>query len=915
MSSWPMHRMFWAGGLRPIYGRAGERMVINDFLAQVQRAGAVMGLYGQPGAGTTTLLELAQDQGRSAGLRVLVASGAAFGTTRLSGLAQVVEQLAADEPGSEPAGVRTRLDLWTSIDRPTPAATEALVAGTAAMLRAAAVRAPLLLTLDDGVDPDPAGRAVWSQVLDRVQGQAGLGFLGVVRPQHRGLLPAGAGQLEVLPLAEDAARQLLTQHSPGLPLSFVERILPVAAGNPLALEELSQQWDRRGPVADPGLPLELPLGERLRSSYQRRFSLLSNETRDLLLLRAVERHAPLPFEPTVALQPALDAQLIGRRPDRQVYFTHPMIGAALVDLATEQQRNRAHEIWADALAPEDPERSTYHRAAATLDPDEGLARALDAQAARAWLRGHERVAVETARTAARLSRGAVDRRRRLIDAAYAGVVSGRIGTAEKLLAEARKATTTATGSLTEVTVAAFLLLNGDGDVDSAARMLTTAIDAHADRDDDPDLAVRALFAVCALANRVDLWDGFTRFTQRLRSGSRSLARATAELGSGRIPADTAALDRALAGVSARTSPAELVWVATNAFLVQRSDELTPVLRAVLPAVHGGGDGTRTQLEFHLAHANLRAGRWDEALDVARSGRQALSPPREGLTSWALIGIEALIAAHRGDGETARAQAQEILTWAVPRKIGAARDLAGQVRGAVAMAQGEYEEAFRHLTQISPIGSPVRNLGASVQITLDLVQAAVRTDRRQLARAHVRALQEAQVPSLSPYLAMLVNAAAAMVADGPRASDLYEQALQPAVIERWPFEVARIRLAYGEHLRRLGAVSRSRDQLISARDIFAGLGAGPWTRRAIVELQASGDGRGGVHRLSPQERQIALLAASGLTNKQIGERLFLSPRTVGNHLHRVFPKLGVTSRAGLRGALSLLSVPSSGPPFG
>jgi DNA-binding CsgD family transcriptional regulator len=139
-------------------------------------------------------------------------------------------------------------------------------------------------------------------------------------------------------------------------------------------------------------------------------------------------------------------------------------------------------------------------------------------------------------------------------------------------------------------------------------------------------------------------------------------------------------------------------------------------------------------------------------------------------------------------------------------------------------------------------------------------------------------------------------------------ELFETALAIPGAERWPFDQARIQLAYGERLRRVKATTAARVHLTAARDTFQRLGARPWTTRAYDELRAAGltpgpGQAGGPASLTPQQRQIAHLAAAGLTNKQIGERLYLSPRTVSTHLHQLFPKLGVTTRAALRDALT------------
>ena len=144
-------------------------------------------------------------------------------------------------------------------------------------------------------------------------------------------------------------------------------------------------------------------------------------------------------------------------------------------------------------------------------------------------------------------------------------------------------------------------------------------------------------------------------------------------------------------------------------------------------------------------------------------------------------------------------------------------------------------------------------------------------------------------------------------DDEDATTLFEQALGVPAADQWPFDLARIQLAFGERLRRARATTRARQLLTAASDTFQRLDARPWTHRAGNELRASGLTIGqtdlfGPASLTPQQLEIAQLAAEGLTNKEIGERLFLSHRTVGTHLYQLFPKLGITSRAALRDAL-------------
>jgi DNA-binding CsgD family transcriptional regulator len=157
------------------------------------------------------------------------------------------------------------------------------------------------------------------------------------------------------------------------------------------------------------------------------------------------------------------------------------------------------------------------------------------------------------------------------------------------------------------------------------------------------------------------------------------------------------------------------------------------------------------------------------------------------------------------------------------------------------------------------------------------------------------------------MSLLSAAAMALTAPDDAALALFDRALASAEAGRWPFDRARVHLLYGERLRRTKAVTAARVHLSAARDEFRRLGAPTWTERAAIELRATGLPPQSIERcghqvLSPQQLEIARLAAAGLSNKQIADRLFMSHRTVASHLYRMFPKLGITSRAALGRAL-------------
>jgi DNA-binding CsgD family transcriptional regulator len=315
--------------------------------------------------------------------------------------------------------------------------------------------------------------------------------------------------------------------------------------------------------------------------------------------------------------------------------------------------------------------------------------------------------------------------------------------------------------------------------------------------------------------------------------------------------------------------------------------------------------------MHLCLDDFLTGRWDEGEQLADEGLAVCEAHGYRFFAWYFHYQKAILAAVRGDQNASLALADRITQWAKPRGVRSAELFAAHPRTLCAVGRGDYEDAYQHASVLSPAGTLASHVPHALWVALDMVEAAVRTRRPDAASAHVDVMTEAGVASLSPRMALLAAGCAGMAAaDSIGATEHFERALSTPDADRWPFELARIQLAYGERLRRSRAGSESRPHLTAAVEIFERLGALPWATRARNELRASGQSKpraGEYDRdvLTPQEREIALLAAEGLTSKQIAERLFVSPRTVSTHLYRLFPKLGITSRAALRDALASL----------
>jgi DNA-binding CsgD family transcriptional regulator len=317
---------------------------------------------------------------------------------------------------------------------------------------------------------------------------------------------------------------------------------------------------------------------------------------------------------------------------------------------------------------------------------------------------------------------------------------------------------------------------------------------------------------------------------------------------------------------------------------------------------------------HLSLDSFQVGRWEESQQLAEEALALCRANDNLLMQWLSYHHLALIAASRGDTVTCTEFVERIVHWATPRRAGHALWTSAHAKGLLALGQGDFESAYADFCAVNPPGVFQSHNPIALLVAFELVESAVRTNRLPEAKSHVKAMQEVNLASLSPRLNLVVTACEAMTAPDEQAVELFVRALGIAGADRWQFEYARVQLIYGERLRRMRSVSESRRHLNDAFDTFTHIGAEPWATRAETELRATGGSTErrhsfGLESLTAQEREIAELAAAGMSNKEIGERLFLSHRTVGAHLYRIFPKLGIKNRAALRDALRFLATPS------
>ncbi|WP_405587635.1 ATP-binding protein [Streptomyces sp. NBC_01190] len=929
--------LFEYGAADALVGRTAELDRICEFLAAPDRGGALL-LSGQAGVGKTVLLSAVADLAAANGTRVLRAAGVEFeADVSYSGLNQVLFPL-ADAFGELESAHRDALRVALGFGTGPPPDRLVVSSATLMLLRQVSAAHPLLLVVDDLPWVDRASAAVLGFVARRLAGGR-VSFLGAMRSGsetffQRGGLP----EYEVPPLDEKSARTLLDARFPNLAERVRQRLLAVSEGNPLALLELPTVLSGQQRAALENLPVVLPLSQRLQALFVSRVAELPPAARRLLLLATMDGTGDLGILRASARQTGHRTELEDLAPaeqDRLVHFDegarrlvfrHPLIRSSVVDACTGAERRAAHRALAEVLVDQ-PERRAWHLGEASIEPDEQVAVLLEQAAHRITARGDAFGAVAALVRAADLSPRGADRARRLAEAAYIGAdATGELRGASELLDNARRADPDLVGSLRSAAAAVYLIINGDGDVDTAHRLLVGAIESGTHRYDAKDNALvdamHLLLLLCFFGGRAELWPPFYAAMARLRPGPPALLSVIGKTFSDPARSGVGALETlesVLGGAAEETDPGRIVRLGTASLYADRlADVREPSWKVILQGRDGGPVRRHIGALMHVCLDDFLSGRWDECVELADEGIQLCEGSGYHFFTWYFWYCRAVVAASRGDDETADLYSGQIIRWATPRGVGTALHYASHVRTLMGLGRGDFEGAYQHATAISPAGTYASHVPHALWVSMDLVEAAVRTGRPAEAAAHVRATRQADIAALSPRLALLAGAAEAWCAtDDDEAARLFDTAAALPGVERWPFDLARVRLAHGERLRRARANVDARGVLSQAHDTFTRLGARPWAERAAKELRATGwvaprigppagaEGAAGRSVLTPQEREIAELAASGLSNKQIAERLYLSHRTVGAHLYQIFPKLGVGSRAALRDALEAL----------
>jgi len=908
-----------------LVGRDQDIAALRAFADQAAARGGALVVSGEAGLGKTALIEAVTSYAVSSGLRVLRATGAQFeANVSFAGLHQLLFPLLGSHLDQLDDAQRTALQSALGMREGVPPDWVTISHAALELLMRAASGTPILIVVDDVPWLDQASGRVLAFIGRRTAGTR-LGFLATMRTGEDGPFDrSGIGAYELQPLSDASSAALLDSRYPALTVRARNRLVSEAQGNPLALLELPIALSSQD--ASRTLAETLPLTSRLQAVFAGRIRALPAQTRQALLMAVLDGTGDLkvlrygqPGSEADDLAPAGRAQVISiDGAAARVSFRHPLIRSTVVELATDDERRHAHLLLAGRRADQ-PARRAWHLAQASTGPDENVASLLQEVAHADLFRGDSVTAVKELLRAADLSPAGADRASRLAEAAYLGaIVTGDLRDVPALMDAVRLADPQHGGSLAGAVAGAYHLLNETGDIDNAHRLLAGAIEVLEDPGDAGSKAlIEALYSLLMVSffgGRAELWTAFETAVARLRPRPPQLLSILA--GTFSDPVRLARpvlrqLDAVIDGLYTETNSARIVRTAiASSYLDRIGGCREPLWRAVRDGREGGAVTSAIEALFLLGNDAYFTGRWDDVQTLTDEGLELCKTYDYSLLQWVGQFLQALVATCRGDDAVSLALTDQMSRWAVPRRVGVVSAYVRQVRTLAALSRGDFDEAYRAASAVSPAGRLASYVPNALWLLMELVEAAARSGRADDATAHVAAAREAHIDELSPRLALILAGAAAMAAADRDHRDLFEQALLVPGADRWPFDLARIQLAYGERLRRTQSPADARTHLVAAVDIFEQLGARPWAARAANELRATG-----AHRersdspanasLTAQQQQIAQLAAAGWSNKQIAERLFISPRTVGYHLHQVFPKLGVTSRAALRDALAAL----------
>lgn len=858
-------------------GRDHERALLAaDVDAARSGCGRTVILRGDRGAGRTALLD---EVARQAGESMLVLSIVGVPTeagmpfAAIHQLLRLLDRWSGALPEPQAAALRTVFGVDDAEFDPYRISLSVL-----SLLSCAAAERPLLVLVDDADQLAPESARTLAFAARRLANEPIAILVATTRDdgrRHGTSDWCGLPELTLTPLCPAAAAELVADHYPGLTTSVVERLVAEADGNPQLLIELGDALPAQVRHGRQPLPEHIAPGGRLGRALIGRFDGLPPDTRTALQVVAAENSGTLAIVLSAtralglddsALAPAISAGLVVIDEGR-IRCVPSVLAAIAYHASPLPERLRAHEALVRALA-NDRARQVRHQAECLLGVDEHLAEDMAAIGHSHRRAGDAETAVDVLYRAAMLTGDAVRRARYLLDAAESAWLAGNPQWMTALLESAAPLGQEPV-ALARIALLRGLREHGDGSPSVAYRILVDG--AGLVRTEWPELADRMLDTAQHSAWLCNDLDGL---------------------------ATASALRVALPTPSPhRQAPDERPDPAVSLYALD-----IPAQQPIDPLPSLGASPFMAAMRGLIT--DIESGHWDRSekrlSPVARSAI-ADGQANSGSMTSALL---AWVAAMRGDGPTCHRLAEAVLDAALPRHLALAGAIAQWSVGLLALGEGQIDDAIYHLRDMVAGRSPTAHAAVAVAAVADLMEALVRAGNYAEAWHLLHEFDIGETGLRRRFHGALALRCRALVA-GREGGPLFEEALRSTVLP--PFETARTHLVYGEWLRRHREVRAARQQLHAALDCFDLLGARPWAARCQAELRAAGHPAGADRErrtsertaLTPRELQIVRSVAAGKTNREVAAELFISPRTVSDHLYKLFPKLGISSRHELR----------------
>jgi DNA-binding CsgD family transcriptional regulator len=902
-----------------LIARDSELSRLRGFVDPPPAESRVLVLLGDAGMGKTVMLADAKRRARMSGMRVLSAAGRKSETNlAFAGLHQLLRPVLHRIAHLPDRQAKALLGAFAMSADPAPP--DALLTGIAVLtlLSELSDDGPLLVVADDAQWLDRGSLDTLAFAARRLESEP----LALMLAARGNTPPPGFArdfpQLLLRPLSTPDAGRLLDAQPRPPGGQAREQVLSQAAGNPMALIELSEVI-AADPAAGRGWAAEpLPLTDRLMAIRAARYGTLPRSAQVAVLLAAVADGSDLmaagvPGLTVDALAPAETAGVI-RMTRQGVQFPHPLCRAAIYYAVPFAESAAAHLRIADALRDQ-PDRYAWHLAAAALEPDERVASLLEETAVQARRRGGAAVAARALERAAQLSPREEDQARRLLAAAALALPDGQADWVQELASRVLSVTADPDLRIAARLQIGWALVWSNRQADALATLISVAEDASRRLPviawDAIGLAATVVYQAGLPTGRKVLLSTLDRMEEPAQppagwpSGyadeQRVWIRACTDPFATRAE-NVSCLQRIAGG-----TVTDLARAGAAAWLLDETECAVRLLREALSRLRAPGVRIRSGAALSaLQWACIDSGRWDEALAAAREAADAAAAYKMETVAASADLSTATVLAMRGDHDQVPPLLARALSAVDAAEYRAFAARARHAAGIAALAEGSYLTAYAQLRPLfDDDGTPLHHHVSYLGIA-DLAAAAVRADRHLEARTLIeRALGHVD-PAPGPRLAQLAARARGLLAETADTEAQFAKALPDPAGERWPFERAQLQLDYGEWLRRQRRINDAKPVLAAALGTFRRLDAAPWTQRAEAELRACGvttqaapTAPGALAELTTQQREIVVLASRGLTNGEIADRLFLSPRTVASHLYRSYPKLGIAGRHQLR----------------